>query len=223
MLDQTPSDRPWLAPLVSVCQRVAGNPAAYHSLAPLNDVVATVPESVPPAERLMVRSVLSRLLRRLLVAHDPVRCAGFRARLTAWAAGDPLSEHWRDETSRVIASWDHAPCDGVLDVRVQLAMDAIHARCKEPGLTLQAIAFEANLCMWYAAKLLKRQTGRGFLAHLHECRIAEARRLLETTTLSAKEVAAAVGYGSASDFGRWFRRVCGETPTAYRRRRLIDG
>jgi len=51
--------------------------------------------------------------------------------------------------------------------------------------------------------------------HLHEIRTRQAAKLLDGP-LAVKDVAAAVGYPSASEFDRHFRATFGITPSAYR-------
>lgn len=50
-----------------------------------------------------------------------------------------------------------------------------------------------------------------------EARIDAARELLENPKLTMAEIAQAVGFSDASYFCQRFRRVCGKTPTEYRR------
>ena len=52
-----------------------------------------------------------------------------------------------------------------------------------------------------------------------EVRIDAARELLENPKLTTAEIAQAVGFPDASYFCQRFRRVCGKTPTEYRRER----
>ena len=47
-------------------------------------------------------------------------------------------------------------------------------------------------------------------------RVRAACRLLQTTTLSMKEIASRAGFSSASRFDRDFKTVCGVSPSAYR-------
>ncbi len=96
-------------------------------------------------------------------------------------------------------------------------------RYAEPRLALRDVALAANVSLSQTARLLKRQTGRGFVAHLHERRLAAARGYLTGTTLSIKEIADRVGYKSASELGRHFRRSCGRTPREYRSARAFTG
>jgi len=64
---------------------------------------------------------------------------------------------------------------------------------------------------------LKTATGTSLMAHVQNLRIEEAKRLLETETLSADEIAAMVGYENPTFFRRLFKRATGLTPGAYRR------
>ena len=52
---------------------------------------------------------------------------------------------------------------------------------------------------------------------LQAIRLEQAKRLLETTSLSVAEIAARVGYGDAPSFHRLFVRQVSITPAAYRR------
>ena len=63
----------------------------------------------------------------------------------------------------------------------------------------------------------KSATGTTLMAHVQSLRIEEAKRLLETESLSADEVAAVVGYDNPAFFRRLFKRSTGLTPGAYRR------
>ena len=64
---------------------------------------------------------------------------------------------------------------------------------------------------------IKHGTNQTFQTFLESCRIQEAQRLLVTTDLSVKEIAACVGFGSGSTFERAFQRQVGHLPRQYRR------
>ncbi len=61
-------------------------------------------------------------------------------------------------------------------------------------------------------------TGERPIDYVHELRIDEARRILESTAISVDEVGYAVGYDDPTFFRRLFRRRTGLTPAAYRRK-----
>lgn len=67
------------------------------------------------------------------------------------------------------------------------------------------------------SKYFKRAAGATFSTMVKRLRIAHARRLLDTTDLSAAKVANASGYNNVSNFNRQFLAEVGMTPTAYRK------
>lgn len=81
----------------------------------------------------------------------------------------------------------------------------------------------ARLCDYLAVsqstlyRLFAAAEGMSPLAYFHEARMARARELLTTSTLSVKEVAHVLGYEHANDLSRAYRRRFGEPPTHTRR------
>jgi transcriptional regulator GlxA family with amidase domain len=61
-------------------------------------------------------------------------------------------------------------------------------------------------------------TGRRPIEYVHEVRIDEARRILESSVLAVDEVGYSVGYQDPTFFRRLFKRMTGLTPAAYRRK-----
>lgn len=100
--------------------------------------------------------------------------------------------------------------------QVLLAIRAIDERYGDTTLNVRSLAGELGLSTEHLCRVLKRQTGVTFVELLRRSRIDAARRLLITTTMSMKEIAARVGFSSASHFARDFRKVCGAAPSAYR-------
>jgi sulfate transport system ATP-binding protein len=58
----------------------------------------------------------------------------------------------------------------ILDIRVTRMLRLVHARYVESSLTMRQVAHTVNLCPSHVARMLKQQTGFGFLTHLHRCR-----------------------------------------------------
>lgn len=67
------------------------------------------------------------------------------------------------------------------------------------------------------SKYFRRAAGTTFSTMVKRLRIAHARRLLDTTDLSAARVAEASGYNNMSNFNRQFLAEVGLSPTAYRK------
>ena len=61
-------------------------------------------------------------------------------------------------------------------------------------------------------------TGRRPIEYVHEIRIDEARRILESSSIAVDDVGFSVGYQDPTFFRRLFKRTTGLTPAAYRRK-----
>lgn len=68
----------------------------------------------------------------------------------------------------------------------------------------------------YLTTALKEKTGMGFVEHLQNQRINQARELLLRTELTVAEIAQEVGYSNVDFFYRKFRKAEGCTPKEYR-------
>jgi AraC-like DNA-binding protein len=78
------------------------------------------------------------------------------------------------------------------------------------------IARATHLNPNYAMTLFRETVGTTLGKYLTRCRIAEAQRLLLTTSMNTAEIAHAAGFGSQSNFYSHFTRDCGLSPSAYR-------
>lgn len=76
---------------------------------------------------------------------------------------------------------------------------------------------------FYTMKLFKRFCGWSIVDYLNGLRLTEARKQLETTHDSVSEIAATVGYQSASYFNRQFKKTFGITPTELRAQKIDNG
>lgn len=68
----------------------------------------------------------------------------------------------------------------------------------------------------YAEHIFRQKKGRSIHAYLTQLRLANAKKLLETTDTPVKVIAASCGYGSAQYFSRAFLKVYGRTPLSFR-------
>ncbi|MGI4835423.1 MAG: AraC family transcriptional regulator [Janthinobacterium lividum] len=68
----------------------------------------------------------------------------------------------------------------------------------------------------HLSEVVKAQSGRSAIKHLHERLVLEAKRLLCYTPQSLKELAFDLGFSDASYFNRFFKRETGVTPAEYR-------
>jgi iron complex transport system substrate-binding protein len=97
------------------------------------------------------------------------------------------------------------------DVIEQFLLDNLHDQ-----ITLGDIALVANLSVPTLTRRYRTQTGCSVMDRLLALRMEEGRRLLVETVLPVKEIAARVGFASASYFCRTFRQRHQCTASTYR-------
>jgi two-component system response regulator YesN len=68
----------------------------------------------------------------------------------------------------------------------------------------------------YLSYLFKQQASINLSDYIKEARIKKAKLLLENPEIKVNDIAAAVGYGSATNFIRFFKKVTRMTPQEYR-------
>jgi len=73
-----------------------------------------------------------------------------------------------------------------------------------------------NISAGHLSEVVKEQSGKPAIAHIHERLILETKRLLFHTDQSVKEIAFRLGFEEASYFNRFFKRIVGDTPLTYR-------
>ncbi|MER6345064.1 GlxA family transcriptional regulator [Streptomyces sp. NPDC001595] len=86
------------------------------------------------------------------------------------------------------------------------------------NLSLEALAARTHLSVRHLTRLFQQRTSTTPAAYVEAARLEAARRLLEDSSRSLPDVAAASGLGSVETLHRVFRRRLGTTPAEYRRR-----
>jgi len=80
------------------------------------------------------------------------------------------------------------------------------------------MAAEAGLSERSFLRRFKKATGQSPIEYVQTLRIEEAKQLLEASEMGLDEIGEQVGYSEPSAFRHLFRKLVGETPSAYRRR-----
>jgi len=99
--------------------------------------------------------------------------------------------------------------------RIATTIDYMKQHLPQP-LQLDALAAIAHLSRSRFVDLFKQQTGYSPIDYFIRLRMQRACRLLDTTAMSVKVIATALGYEDQLYFSRVFRRVNRLTPTQYR-------
>jgi AraC family transcriptional activator of pobA len=81
---------------------------------------------------------------------------------------------------------------------------------------VSAYADMLNISAGHLSEIVKEQSGKPAIAHIHERLILETKRLLFHTDHSIKEIAFKLGFEDASYFNRFFKRIVAQTPVEYR-------
>lgn len=99
------------------------------------------------------------------------------------------------------------------EIRIRKILKLIES---QPARSIQELAEECNLSQSHLQHLFKHHTGLQLGQLLLESRLVKAAQLLESTNLSVKEIAFAVGYEHPSSFIRAFERRFSIAPRSYR-------
>lgn len=105
-----------------------------------------------------------------------------------------------------------------MNPKVQRVIDHMNANLHR-NLALKDLAKLARLSKSRRCCVFKETTGLSVGRYLKSLRMAKARELLETTSLSAKEIRARVGILDQSHFVRDFKKRHDVTPSEYREKK----
>ena len=96
-----------------------------------------------------------------------------------------------------------------------------NGQMKEKGLpTVNFLAAELNISPRYLSDLLKQETGKTAIDHIHLYLISEAKNLLTVADQSVSEIAYGLGFENPPYFSRLFRKEVGMSPNEFKKRNL---
>lgn len=89
----------------------------------------------------------------------------------------------------------------------------------DPELSLEELALRVKIPKHHLTQLLNDRFKNNFYAFINEYRIAEAIRILESSSegLSILSLSYDCGFNSKSSFNNYFKKITGHTPSAYRK------
>lgn len=83
-------------------------------------------------------------------------------------------------------------------------------------LTLARLADLVYFNQSYLSRLFKQVTGFNFSEYISEARMRKSKELLRRHDMRIREIAESVGFSSATNFARFFKKYSGVTPQEYR-------
>lgn len=109
----------------------------------------------------------------------------------------------------------------VTEVRMQIFLNHIEQHYSE-DLSLADLAKSANVSKSECLRCFKQSMGTTPYKYLMEYRMSQAAALLKRTDDTIESIANKVGFGQASNFGKFFREKTGLSPKEYRNQG-VDG
>lgn len=211
-----------LQAFVGTCQILAGTVALHDQQAfvqILGESVATLPRPRTPAHVLVLRGLLAafagthRWSQGNASQSPPAAPCADTDALRRWFR-DALRAVWVERTPSFAAG--HEPQTAAAQL-VRRAIQLIGQRGTEAGFGANTAALSLNVSAPYLRRLICAERGTSFATMLRRHRMEMARHLLVNSSKSVKEIAAAVGYASCSQFNRHFKQECGLSPVQFRR------
>jgi AraC-like DNA-binding protein len=121
-----------------------------------------------------------------------------------------FAQHLSSIANQCLVQRDHAETP-----MITRAKKIIQQRGQE-SLSLDHMATTLNVSTFYFCKMFKKATGLTFTDYLARTRIERAKNLLLNPNIRISEAAYDCGFGSITHFNRVFKRVAGQSPSAYR-------
>ena len=83
-------------------------------------------------------------------------------------------------------------------------------------ISLDAVAAEVGVSPSHFSRIFRKVMGLSYQEYLNGCRITKAKNLLRTSPRNVAEIAISLGFSDPTGFGRIFKKLTGQTPSAYR-------
>src|SRR5512144_261759 len=83
-------------------------------------------------------------------------------------------------------------------------------------IRLDTVAGKAGMSPSHFSRIFRKVMGLSYQSYLNSCRITKAKNLLRMSPRSRTEIADSLGFADSTGFGRIFKKLTGQTPSAYR-------
>lgn len=121
-----------------------------------------------------------------------------------------FAQHLAIVANQVVFRTEHAEPPSMTRAREFIAQNS------GEDLSLADVAKAVHMSTFYFCKQFKKATGLSFTSYLGRVRIEKAKQMLLNPHARISEVAFECGFQSLTHFNRVFRKLVGESPSAYR-------
>lgn len=181
-----------------------GNPSDFEEY--LHILADEIPQMAARVLGTRCRIGVSRTVRGLTDLHGAYR-----------EAMEALRQSDRTEGGAQFIS-DLAPAVKGGELLCKRALEALDQHCMEADLSLVSISGMLAVSPNHLSACIKKYTGETFINILIRKRMEAARELLAASGLKIQEIAQRCGYTDQHYFSYCFKKYCGESPNAMRRR-----
>jgi len=95
--------------------------------------------------------------------------------------------------------------------------ERLHEQFQEGKVDLEGLASDLHISRSHLNRKVKNLLDESMQEHVNNVRIAQAKQLLAESNMNISEVARACGIADVAYFSRFFRKMTGQSPTAYRK------
>ena len=188
--------------------------AAYAAFQEYVDAVFRL--YVSPAERaILLSGLMGTAYYHLIAAHpekkEEVSEALLQSLIVSSASRDEILAFW--EQIFCALGEEHSRRTSQLFQQINAYMEEHYT---DNSLSLTTLADALNVSTASLSREFKRNTGSGYLEHLHKIRIAAAKKYLQESGATIREIAEMVGYDSVLTMTRAFKKYENTTPGSYR-------
>ena len=181
-----------------------GNPSDFDEY--LHILADEIPQMADRVLNCRCRIGISSLVRTLSALHQ-----AYRQAMEALRQGD-------QSESGVQFVRDLVPAAKGGNLLCRRALDALDQCYMDADLSLVSLSDRLDVSPNYLSACIKKYAGETFMNILIRKRMEAARELLTSTSLRMQEIARRCGYTDQHYFSYCFKRYCGESPNAMRRR-----
>ncbi len=111
--------------------------------------------------------------------------------------------------------------DNIVSVNADDVLKFIKDNVLNCDISRQSVADFFGITEREVNHIMMESVGKNYKAYINELRLDKASELLAGAELDIKTIAKQIGYYNVTSFNRWFKQMCGMTPSEYRLKQIM--